>query len=202
MSNYRVMTPYVLQDTIVSMQVFKRSMFHLLLIMGNLLLTCLILTLTRNFIEFDFPMFEEIVLVSILAALITLGFTLYLKKVGLFRESISLLCYVNLIALMLSILVLPYSLINVDRSRSFYVLSWVDQGGVSIKNDQTVVKVESTEAADTTGVELRLKEQQQRGLIQETNGKYKVTNMGELTLEIANLLSRIFNLKNWEANKK
>jgi len=157
--------------------------------------------LTRNFIEFNFPLFEEIVFVSILAALITLGFTLYLKKVGFFSESISLLCYVNLLALMLSILVLPYSLINIDRSRSFYVLSWVDQGEVSIKNGQTVVKVESTEAADTAGVELRLKEQQQRGLIQEANGKYKVTNMGKLTLEIANLLARIFNLKNWEANK-
>ena len=165
------------------------------------MLSNLMLVLTRNFIEFNFPLFEEIVFVSTLAALITLVSTLYLKKVGFFNDSIRLLCYVNLLALMLSILVLPYSLLNVDRSRSFYVLSWVDQGEVSIENGQIVVNVESTEATDTSGVELRLKEQQQRGLIQEANGRYKVTNMGKFILKIANLLAKIFNLKNWEANK-
>ncbi len=169
--------------------------------MGSFLLSNLMLVLTRNFIEFNFPLFEEIVFVSTLAALITLVSTLYLKKVGFFNDSIRLLCYVNLLALMLSILVLPYSLLNVDRSRSFYVLSWVDQGEVSIENGQIVVNVESAEATDTSGVELRLKEQQQRGLIQEANGSYKLTNMGKFTLKIANLLAKIFNLKNWEANK-
>ena len=183
------------------MRFLKLSLFHFALVMGSLLLSNLMLVLTRNLIEFNFPLFEEIVFVSTLAALITLVLTLYLKKVGFFRDSIRLLCYVNLLALMLSVLVLPYSLLNVDRSRSFYVLSWVDQGDVSIKNGQTVVKVESTEAADIAGVELRLKEQQQRGLIQEANGVYKVTNMGKLTLGTANLLAKIFNLKNWEANK-
>lgn len=183
------------------MQVFKQSMFHFLLIMGNLLLGCLILTITRNFIELKFPIFEEIILASILATVITLGFTLYLKTVGSQKNSIRLLSYVNIIGLMLSLLVLPYTLLNIDRSRSFYVLSWVDQGKVYVENGQIILEVRSTESADIAGVDLRLKEQEQRGLIREGNGVYKVTNIGKFTLRIANLLAKLFNLTNWEANK-
>jgi hypothetical protein len=102
---------------------------------------------------------------------------------------------------MLSLLVLPYTLLNVDRSRSFYVLSWVDQGSVFVENGQIILEVKSAESADITGVDLRLKEQEQRGLIREGNGIYKVTNIGKMTLWIANLLAKLFNLTNWEANK-
>ena len=169
--------------------------------MGNLFLSCLILALTRNYIELKFPIFEEIVLASILATLLTIGFALYLNRASSSKNSIRLLSYVNIIGLMLSLLVMPYTLLNVDRSRSFYVLSWVDQGRVSLENGRLVLEVKSTESADIAGVDLRLKEQEQRGLIQQGNGIYKVTNMGKLTLRIANLLAKLFNLTNWEANK-
>jgi hypothetical protein len=102
---------------------------------------------------------------------------------------------------MLSLLVLPYTLLNIDRSRSFYVLSWVDESKVYFENGQIVLEVRSTESTDIAGVDLRLKEQEQRGLIREENGVYKVTNIGKLTLRIANLLAKLFNLSNWEANK-
>lgn len=176
-------------------------MFHFLLILGNLFLGCLILAVTRNFIELKFPIFEEIVLASILATVLTFGFTLYLNKVTSSINSMRLLSYVNLIGLMLSLLVLPYTLLNVDRSRSFYVLSWVDQGRVTVENGQIILEVKSKESADIAGVDLRLKEQAERGLIREGNGVYKVTNLGKLTLRIANLLAKLFNLTNWEANK-
>lgn len=174
---------------------------HFAIVMGGFLLSCIILALTRNFLDFDFPLFEEIIFVSTFAALLSLGLTLYLNRVGLLKDSIRLLIYVNLIALMFSTLVLPYSLLNVDRSRSFYVLSWVEQGRVSVENGQIILKVQSTESADIAGVDLRLMEQEQRGLIQESNGIYKVTNMGKLTLMVANHLAKIFNLINWEVNK-
>jgi hypothetical protein len=174
---------------------------HLALVIGGFLLTCLILVLTRNFLNFDFPLFEEIIFVSSFSALLTLGLTLYLKMTGFLKDSIRLLAYVNIIALMFSILFLPYCLLNVDRSRSFYVLGWVEQGRVSVENSQIILRVKSTESADIAGVHLRLMEQKQRGLIQVDDGIYRVTNMGKLTLEIANLLANIFNLTNWELNK-
>ena len=183
------------------MQIFKQSMFHFLLITGNLLLCCLILILTRNFIELKFPIFEEIVLASIIATVITLGFTIYLTKLRSSKNSIRLLSYVNIIGLMLSLLVFPYALLNIDRSRSFYVLSWVDQGKVYVENGQIILEVSSTESTDIAGVGSRLKEQEQRGLIREANGVFKVTNTGKLMLLIANSLAKLFNLTNWEANK-
>jgi hypothetical protein len=157
--------------------------------------------LTRNFLEFRFPLFEEILLVSTFAALLTFGLTFFLKNVGFLKDTIQLLCYVNILALMLSVLVLPYSLLNVDRSRSFYVLSWVNQGKISEASGQIVLRVESEESSDIAGVKLRLIEQKQRGLIREIGGQYEVTGKGELALGIANTLAKIFNLKNWEFNR-
>ena len=139
------------------MKFLKSSLLHFSIVMGSCSLSCLILVLSRNYVDFKFPLFEEIIAVSTLAALSTFGLSLYLKKVSFINDSIRLICYVNFIALLISVLVLPYSLLNVDRSRSFYVLSWVDQGRILNENSRTVVKVYSTEAADIAGVELRLK---------------------------------------------
>lgn len=183
------------------MKILKSLLPHFFIASGSFLLSCLLLALTRNLLEFEFPFFEEIVLVSIVAAALTLFLTFHLKKIGIFKDSILLLSYVNLIGLLISVLILPYSLLNVDRSRSFYVLSWVHQGKISQESGRLLIKVKSSESTDVAGVQFRIFEQQQRGLIREINGRYEVTGIGELTIGIANTLSGVFNLKNWEANK-
>jgi predicted transcriptional regulator len=82
------------------------------------------------------------------------------------------------------------------------VLSWVNQGRVSIENGQIILNVESTESVDRSGVYLRVVEQQQRGLISRSNQTYEITSMGKLALVIANMLAQTFSLENWETNKK
>jgi hypothetical protein len=184
------------------MRSLKPYILHFTIVIVSFLLSCIILAFSRNFIKFNFPLFEEILFGSILAALFTLSFTFYLKKRGALKDSIQTLCYVNILALMFSVLVLPYSLLNIDRSRSFYVLSWVNQGRVSIENGQIILNVESTESVDRSGVYLRVVEQQQRGLISRSNQTYEITSMGKLALVIANMLAQTFSLENWETNKK
>jgi hypothetical protein len=184
------------------MRGLKRYILHFTIVIVGFLLTCIILVFSRNFFKLNFPLFEEILFGSILAAFFTLSFTFYLKNRGVFKDSIQTLCYVNILALMFSVLILPYSLLNVDRSRSFYVLSWVEQGKVSVENGQIILNVKSTESLDRSGVYLRLVEQQQRGLINRSNQTYEITSMGKLALAIATMLAQTFSLENWEANKK
>ena len=183
------------------MKVLKSSGLHLIVVTVNFLTSCFILFLSRNFVEFDLPLFEEIIYASILSVALTLGLTFLLKKRRLLNDSNQLLIYINIIALLVSVLILPYSLLNVDRSRSFYVLSWVDQNKISKLGDQILVDVLSSQSLDIAGVSQRIQEQQQRGLIREADGRYQVTISGSFILGIANFLSELFNLENWKSNK-
>lgn len=179
----------------------KSSFRHLLFVMANFLVSCLILFFSRNFIDHNVPLFEEIIYASILSTLLTLGSTFFLKNRELLYDSNRLLVYINIIALLSSVLILPYSLLNVDRSRSFYVLSWVDQNKISKSGNQILIQVQSSESLDIVGIKQRVEEQQQRGFIRENNGVYQVTEIGSFMLGVANLLAELFNLENWELNK-
>ena len=88
-----------------------------------------------------------------------------------------------------------------DRSRSFYVLSWVDNGSISSSDGELNFQIKSSEASDINGVALRLKEQIGRGLVQEVNGRYQLTPTGDLYISVANFLADLYRLENWDANK-
>lgn len=86
-------------------------------------------------------------------------------------------------------------LMNIDRSRSFYVLKWV-QNNTSTYN--LVLQREELGRQGVTDIQLRLDEQKKRGLISRTDtGIYRLTNSGKIVKVIADLLSRIFNLRDY-----
>lgn len=173
----------------------------MLFIITNFVMSCLILVFSRNLVELNVPLFEEIIYASVLSTMVMLGSTFFLTKWKLLHDSNRILVYINIIALLVSVLILPYALLNVDRSRSFYVLSWVDQNKISKSGDQFLVQVQSSESLDIRGVKQRVEEQQQRGLIRENNGVYQVTEIGSFMLGVANFLAELFNLENWKSNK-
>lgn len=97
-------------------------------------------------------------------------------------------------------LILPNTLLNIDRSRSFYVLSWIDSGKVIYGEHGLQFNVDSPEASDLAGVSKRVKEQISRGLIYEKD--LTLTKEGKILLATANFLSKIFVLENWTQNKE
>lgn len=191
----------ILQDTMFLMEGLRLSFRHMLFIITNFVMSCLILVFSRNLVELNVPLFEEIIYASVLSTMVMLGSTFFLTKWKLLHDSNRILVYINIIALLVSVLILPYALLNVDRSRSFYVLSWVDQNKISKSGDQFLVQVQSSESLDIRGVKQRVEEQQQRGLIRENNGVYQVTEIGSFMLGVANFLAELFNLENWKSNK-
>jgi hypothetical protein len=158
-----------------------------------------ILFCLRNFDKLRVPLFEQILLATFLSAALFLLISLLIKKFKVFSldETVALL----LISVLLCIVVLPLSLVNVDRSRSFYVLSWVENGSFYSSDAGIQFRVESTEALDVRGVEQRVKEQLDRGLIEKSNGQFHLTPSGRFMLKISNLLAQVFQLENWYLNK-
>ena len=167
----------------------------------NLVLSCLFLLLSRNLLRLGIPLFEEIILTAVVGSIFTFFVFAYLKNRNIFNEPVRMISYLTVIGLFLSVLVFPYSLVNIDRSRSFYVLSWVNLNKVQIESGELILSVNSSESVDKRGVLLRLNEQEQRGLVSEMEGAYQVTRYGKFLLRIANLLAHLFHLENWNANK-
>lgn len=172
-----------------------------LLVSCNVLISCLILFIVRNFITLSLLLFEEILMsVTIATLMIAAGFVISRGKL-LSMFSFEALVYVVVLGLLASLILLPNAVLNVDRSRSFYVLSWVEKKEIFVIHNTFIVTAKSHEAIDKSGVEIRVKEQIQRGLISRDRDNFELTKKGKFTLWLANLIGDIFKLENWTFNK-
>jgi hypothetical protein len=96
-------------------------------------------------------------------------------------------------------------LMNIDRSRSFYVLVWSE----NVKSEEEIADLVTQQFGGVEISELhqRLLEQVKRGLLVEDQGKYSLTKLGNVTLSTSRILAKIFSLKAFqqiesEANSK
>ena len=93
------------------------------------------------------------------------------------------------------------TILNIDRSRSYYVLSWVDKDLVKMSGaSYDLSKIHSSEKLDLVGIQQRLSEQLSRGLIEISNSDVKVTASGSFIVKLSNLLADIFKLDGWRKN--
>jgi hypothetical protein len=93
-------------------------------------------------------------------------------------------------------------LINIDRSRSFYVLAWIDR--YEIKSDVTTNPYESVQSPEKNSIESiqkRVLEQESRGLISDNGSEFRLTRLGKVTLRVSNFFAKTFNLQGWYQNK-
>jgi hypothetical protein len=96
--------------------------------------------------------------------------------------------------------VYSFLLINIDRSRSFYTISWVKNYQISSDYPYDLSQIKSSEAINQFAINQRLTEQINRQLISDEGKFLKVTELGNLVLNLSNLLARAFNLNNWFLN--
>jgi hypothetical protein len=113
---------------------------------------------------------------------------------------------VALISSLIYFSTIQYTVLAVDRSRSFYVLSWVEKGwfnyaGGSLNLDPTVVRGDiDLDTDNLEPIQQRIDEQISRRLIEIKGEKIQLTPVGELFLSTSNLTATLFNLKNWKTN--
>jgi hypothetical protein len=124
--------------------------------------------------------FEKIIASTIILILVLL----LVKRFDYKRFSIILVVYISMNLLF----------VNIDRSKSFYILFWVENNKISIsEGNETYLK-------DFPKIKSRINEYdftQRRGLISSGNGELVLTKTGKFILLTSDLLGRSFRLNGW-----
>lgn len=90
--------------------------------------------------------------------------------------------------------------LNTDRSRSFYILSWVDSEVIQEKDGLLSFNADcSKEMLNPEAISIRLEEQIDRGFVRR-DPELKLTYLGAIQLGISEQLARFYNLRNWSQN--
>jgi hypothetical protein len=97
---------------------------------------------------------------------------------------------------------IQYSVLTVDRSRSLYVLQWVQDGRILMNNGNVVILGnKKPEMKVIPAVAQRIEENKFRGLItKQSNGLQQLTALGKVHLTLAQVFAKFFNLKGWYEN--
>ena len=93
-----------------------------------------------------------------------------------------------------------YSVLAVDRSRSLYIFSWVDDGIIKSLNGQigTISTEKDPEGlADVAAISQRIQEQSSRGLMSIDDSTFQLTLAGKGLLYVAKFTAKFFNLRGW-----
>lgn len=95
-------------------------------------------------------------------------------------------------------------LLNIDRSRSTFVLAWVDKSLVysDSKNGIYFNGVESLENLNQKASAQRVLENVQRGLIEPIDRSFKLTTSGKFLLKVCEFSADFFDLRGWKENSK
>jgi hypothetical protein len=137
---------------------------------------------------------------TILLFTLIVSIATYLVFVGL-RFKVDLF-YAITLGVLVAYLSTSLMLINVDRSRSFYVLSWINEYDFpAVEAQRTYHLVRSSEILAVIPINQRIAEQEQRGFVTSQGGKLELTLKGKAALITADLLAASFRLQGWYKNK-
>jgi len=96
-----------------------------------------------------------------------------------------------------------YSVLAVDRSRSLYIFSWVNDGVIQSIDGQIIIGSTTADPEGLNDVEAiaqRIQEQSSRGLMTTEGSTVQLTLSGKAILSISKLLAIVFNLSGWFAH--
>ena len=130
--------------------------------------------------------FEKIIASTIILIIVLL----LVKKFNYKRLSIILIVYMSM----------TFLFVNIDRSKSFYILFWVENNKISISGDNETYlknfpKIKSR--INEYDFTQRIKEHEARGLISSGNSELFLTKTGKFMLLTSDLLARVFRLNGW-----
>jgi hypothetical protein len=126
-------------------------------------------------------------------------FFLSMMLIGTLTISISMVISVAINIFTLNFLIFVLLLINIDRSRSTYVIAWIKFGWVKIVNEQfqynkKILNIES----NTAMLDQRILEHKSRKILRITHNEIELLFLGKTIYALANIMSKVFNLVNWK----
>ena len=146
-------------------------------------------------------LFGQILIVfALLLALSLFSFSPSFRKFAYFRSSFAILTIGSLLFMQVA----PSILLNIDRSRSFYVLGWVKFGEIRTTDDiLDLSRVVSAERKNPEAIYMRIVEQENRGLIKSSpQGQYSLTRSGQFFFQWSDFLASMFQLNGWKNNRR
>ncbi len=158
-----------------------------------------ILLITRQITQ-KILLFESILL-SILLTVVLAFFFFGIKR----KREIVNFDYEKFLSVLISLL-LFYSIsfstiLNTDRSKSLYVLSWVhDLGPISEKKLAQKIRIKYGEY-DSSYIQQRINEHKSRGVFVEQNGLIQTSTLGNVYWFAADKIAAIFQLSGWYSSK-
>ena len=134
--------------------------------------------------------FEKITISS--AVLIV--FLVVIKKMDFKRLSIILIIYIFLILFF----------VNIDRSKSFYVLYWIEKYEIVYKPSNSTF-LENIPELETRiskyDFSQRVQEHKIRGLVVQKGHQLKLTGAGKMILRVSGIFAKYFRLTGWVGNE-
>ena len=136
------------------------------------LISFVLLAIWRQFDSKTFS-FLQIIFVTLLIAIAIYSITIFsggsLSKQLLQRQ---------LAIIAITFTVLSFFVLNIDRSRSFYLLKWVSSYETAGVTSSQLATEKHLIGRDLTDILQRIDEQKASGTIQDVNGKLKLTALG------------------------
>ena len=168
----------------------REELTKLFISMGMTVLLLTVLAIWRNF-ETDTFIFLQIIACSmiILSALYLLR--LSNSKFKIFNGN-------ELLTISISFIVVTFLLLNIDRSRSFFLLKWVASSGSNGITVKEIQEQKGLSETDLAAVKQRIQEQDQSGFIIVKNEKIYISREGKILVFIFRNLASIENLKGYE----
>lgn len=154
--------------------------------MGVTLLLLAVLAIWRYF-ETNTFIFIQIIVCSIILLSVLYLLRLSNSKFKFFNGN-------ELLIIAISFIVVTFLLLNIDRSRSFFLLKWVDSSGSNGITVQEIQKQKNLSESDLVAVEQRIQEQDQSGFLIVRNERIYISQEGRVLVFIFRNLARVENL--------
>ena len=106
----------------------------------------------------------------------------------------------ELISIVIMFTLLSFSLLNIDRSRSVYLLKWVSVSEKSKLNPQEFIDSRANSELDVQDLTQRLSEQESIRTISIYADKIELTLLGRFIVCTSNFVSSFQNLKGYKSN--
>ena len=128
------------------------------------------------------------------ASAILIVFLIVINKIDFKKLSIILIIYIILIQFF----------VNIDRSKSFYVLYWIEkyESNYQPSNPEFLGNIPELETRISEyDFNQRVQEHQIRGLVAQKGSQLKLTGMGKMILRVSEIIAKYFRLTGWVGNE-
>jgi hypothetical protein len=99
---------------------------------------------------------------------------------------------------LLIFILLSSLILQVDRSRTNYVLSWISEDLVKFKNGHYITSINNPEALNSVAIEQRLVEHEHRKFLKIEGERVSLTFLGSLALSVSSRIGQVYNLRGWK----